>query len=171
MKLKKLLLQALFSCAVVLLIAFVSITYGGWSWQLPEDVVARFNFERLTENTERLQADGYGEISSPDSDEYSQYLYLGVLNEHTNPVVVIMWYPDVPTPKVSATAVTRAQWGKELLPDGLVKLGYHFVQKVEIWDNNGSYIVIEYFTKTPIGGRQEVIDFLNEFCDNYCSKS
>lgn len=82
-----------------------------------------------------------------------------------------MWYPDAPTRKVSGTAVTRAQWRKELLPDGLVELGYNFVQKAEIWDNNGSYIVIEYFTKTPIGGRQEVIDFLNEFCDNYCSEN
>ena len=170
MKLKKLLGQVIFSCAVVVLIAFVSITYGGWSWQLPEDVVARFNFERLSENTERLQADGYGDLLSPDSG-YPYYYYIGIHNEYTNPVVFITWYPDVPTRKVSATAVTKARWGKELLLDGQKELGYHFVQKVEIWDNNGSYIVIEYFTKTPIGGRQEVIDFLNEFCDNYCSEN
>lgn len=165
MKIKKWLLGIGILCVVGALITFYTLSHRGWAWTLPQSLLDRFDIEQLTENVDQMVADGYVDLSG--SDIY----HLGRAdNESATPMIHIIWKKE----RDSASALNKPVYKAytRFITDMRYAVGntegYRFDQDVRIWFDQDTTLWIVYYTKDLFGGRQQVIDYLTQFCDSYC---
>ena len=157
----------LLACAVLLAFGrFKRLADEGLIWAIPQEVQDKVDFDKLEDNIDKLQADGYrkrgwgeGErcfVEGPNKDWSAA------------PGINIEWYTDEQgehTPLVQAYSQFHLRpW----LSSYNNKSGYHFSHAMYIRSED-AVMAINFCSPHYFSGRRQLIEWLDEFCDKYCS--
>ena len=167
MKLKKWLIGIGILCAVAALIVFYTLAYRGWNWDLPQSLLSRIDFKQLSENIDRLEADGYTRLNDASIGESSYYVFGRADDENATPMIYVWCSKDLQDEAGSGEISCKATTSFTDLSVGN-KDHYRFLQEVLIRQDGGR-IWMSYYTEKLFAGHQQVIDYLSQFCDRYCT--
>lgn len=152
--------------------AYSKLVRGGWAWSVPQELVDRLDFDKLTGSFEDMIADGFVDVSGESDlpvDERNSF-FVGCVDrsQFATPFVQVLW------PRSDADSqsevICRAKTELQINLEGFdFADGNHFYQEVYI--KKGSCIMeITWYTPDLFGGRQLVTDYLSDFCDRYCAE-
>ena len=171
MKLKKVFIGIVGVCIVAVFVIFYTMSNKGWGWRLPQALLDKIDFDQIGENVDRLISDGYTNVGSSDSkDGEPTYYILGRADgENATPMIYVYWENDTDgsaaTDTIEYDAHTMFVWNLDSAVGN--KDQYRFEQEITIrYGQNRIWMI--YYTKNLFSGRQQVIDYLSQFCDHYC---
>lgn len=171
MELKKVLAGIAVICIVLTFAAIYTMGNNGWRWNLPRELLVKIDFDKIGENIDDMLADGYTNVRSGNSrDGEPSYYVLGRADdENATPMIYVYWT----NAKTDNAEMNDIQYDAHTIfvlnMDSTVgnKDQYRFKQEITI-RNGRNRIWMIYYTKNFCAGRQQVIDYLSQFCDCYC---
>ena len=142
---------------------------NGLDWEIPQEIIDKIDFSKLTDNIDEMLADGFTDTSSDDESRQTRNSYsMMYLDEGTYiaPMINVLWESetDGSLSKTSWLARTSINY-----LDSFCRKEDKFIQIAYIGKGNGK-IWVSWCTPTLFDGRQLVVDCLNDFCDKYCAE-
>lgn len=170
MKTRKILLGCVALCVVVITTIILLFLKNGLRWSLPEKLLSRFDFDRMNEMVDQMRSDGFSDLSNHLGEQTVYYLFAKADGDSATPLIYLEWkinsdefqswheqYCDVKTSYVRN--VNEAPGNK---------YEYRYRQEVYVnWGRGRLWMV--YYTERLFEGQRQVVDFLYDFCDKYCS--
>lgn len=153
-------------CAVILAVnQFIKLADKGLHWEISQEVLDKVDFDKLTDNIDKLMADGYrkrgwgeGErrlIESPNNDW------------SVAPGITVEWYTDEEGAHTPMTGAYSQFHKWPWLSSYNNESGYRFSHALVVMSEDA---VIMMYLCSPhyFSGRQQLVECLDDFCDKYC---
>lgn len=170
MKLKKVFIGIVGVCIVAVFVIFYTMSNKGWGWRLPQALLDKIDFDKISENVDQLIVDGYTSVASGDSkDDEPTYYVLGKADDGNAMPMIYVYLEnddgDAATDTIEYDAHTMFVWNLDSAVGNRDQ--YRFKQEITI-RNGQNRIWMVYYTQNLFSGRQQAIDYLSQFCDHYC---
>ena len=165
---------------IVLVIAGACIGYkvmrGYWKWSVPRSLLERIDFDRLIENTDAMLADGYEDTIEWHKRDPAIY---AMLRKEVSPNIVVevflikdAYYSEL----WSGIRCGGSTWhhpGQTVCQSGdsIIQIEEPPYGSLVVVHSDMGRIYISIGAEHPLDGRRWTIDFLNDFCDRYCTPS
>lgn len=164
---KKVLLRVIIVLlAWAMMLALGRLADQGLRWAIPQEVQDKVDFDKLEDNIDKLQADGY--IKRGWGEGERRFLESPNKDWSTAPGINIEWYTDEQgeqTPLAYAYSQFHLwPWASSYNNDN----GYHFSHAMYIRSED-AVMAINFCSPHYFSGRRQLIECLDEFCDKYCS--
>ena len=143
---------------------------NGIKWSIPEELIGRFDFDQMNEMIDQMRVDGYNDLSNRNGEQSKYYLLVKADGDSATPLIYLEWERNWDNSKIRSlhSCEVKTTYAGNMNGAAGNKYGYRYCQEVNITFDRGNIWMI-YYTKHLFKDRQLVIDYLDDFCDRYCS--